>query len=297
MSKINWKHAASVILINKSLKHILMMKRGPTAKFMPNSMVFPGGLLEKPADSNFDKSLSNFSPAKDANMDVDVDLGFRICALRELFEEAGILLRENEVITSGEDKSLDEWRDKITKDPSLFSQLFTTKNPADVSVLKPFARWLTPNAYKRRFDTVFYTAQLESFNEEVYHCEKEMVQSMWITPRQCLEETAEKKTISLAPPQFLAMLALVQQDLTVPIETTVYPERMCPQIIECKEEPTLRCGLHYPDSDYITEDSDFVGLRYMNKDQIQNPKGDKVMRIVYNMVDSMYTGQSVIYKV
>ncbi|CAD5217582.1 unnamed protein product [Bursaphelenchus xylophilus] len=296
MNKMNWKKSASVILINKSLRHILMMKRGPTAKFMPNSMVFPGGILEDPYDLKFNKKLTNFAARTDANISVEEDLGFRICALRELFEEAGILLRENEVVTNKDDPKLDEWRTKVTKDPQLFSHLFTPQKPANVATLQPYARWLTPNAYKRRFDAVFYTVQLEDFNEKIYHCEKEMAESLWISPEDCIQKTAVEKSLSVPPPQFRTMISLQQHDITLPFDSTTYPERVCPQIVECTDDPTIRCGIIPPDSDFITDNSDFVGLRYMTKKEIVEPAGPKVSRIVYLTGPIMYTGQQVLQK-
>ncbi|CAD5217580.1 unnamed protein product [Bursaphelenchus xylophilus] len=296
MSTVNWKRSASVVLINQSLRHILMMKRGPTAKFMPNSMVFPGGILEDPYDLKFDKNLTNFCPAKDANISVEEDLGFRICALRELFEEAGILLRENEVVTNKDDSKLVEWRTKVRENPKLFEQMFSPRNLADVGILKPFSRWLTPNSFPRRFDAMFYTIQLSRFDEKVVHCEREMTESMWISPEEALRKSVVEKTISLPPPQFHMLSKLSQRDITVPFANTVYPPRVCEQMIQASDDPNLQATLLIDDVDRITENSDFVKLRFMTTKEIFEPRGGKVNRIVYYLKPLPFTGSVLMEK-
>jgi 8-oxo-dGTP pyrophosphatase MutT (NUDIX family) len=107
---------------NIELRQVLMMRRGPTAKFMPNSFVFPGGLLELDTDSNFPVEKTNFANVAYEPIRMqgyDNDFPFRVAAVRELFEETGILLVENEntreslLVTHEDDKSLADWRIKV----------------------------------------------------------------------------------------------------------------------------------------------------------------------------------------
>ena len=60
-----WKEAAAVILVSRQSKRILMLRRGSAASFMPNSLVFPGGVVSK-------------ADAKSAKLDDSI----KICALR-----------------------------------------------------------------------------------------------------------------------------------------------------------------------------------------------------------------------
>lgn len=99
--------AASVVLLRRGGKHsqraleVLLLKRSEEARFMPGVWVFPGGSLDE--------------------ADGPEEGGLRVCALRELAEEAGIEL------ATGEE-------------------------------LVPFTRWITPEVIATRFDAWFFLA-------------------------------------------------------------------------------------------------------------------------------------------
>lgn len=107
-----WRQAASLILAAKSPFNtanfqILCLKRSSKSGFMPNSYVFPGGNLSD-ADRSvewrkiFEKYPQVGHLAARENTppilrDTDAELlpnylAFRICAIRETFEECGVLL-------------------------------------------------------------------------------------------------------------------------------------------------------------------------------------------------------------
>lgn len=98
------------------------MRRGSTAKFMPNTYVFPGGLLDN-SDKDFPRTLSNYDFVDAQPIELEGyadDYPLRIAALRELFEEAGILLTfdtnsgTSQFVTEKDDNKLTEWRKKAT---------------------------------------------------------------------------------------------------------------------------------------------------------------------------------------
>lgn len=88
---------------------------------MPNTFVFPGGILDE-RDQSFPRGLSNFEMVDSQPIMMeghDDDYVFRIAALRELFEETGILLAFNgsnqtsQLITEKDDPGLSDWRKKV----------------------------------------------------------------------------------------------------------------------------------------------------------------------------------------
>ena len=149
-----WRDASSLILVFRNSAKIpinskfdyslLMLKRSNKSKFMPNAYVFPGGVTDKHDQDNawtdilngcLDSSRKNSDlilkdvprpllvQNKSEPESLEKDLAFRICAIRETFEEAGILLHKV-LDPSGTNKfdtnSLAEWREKVRRDASEF---------------------------------------------------------------------------------------------------------------------------------------------------------------------------------
>lgn len=102
-----------------------MVKRGNTAKFMPDSYVFPGGMVNSKEDAKFPMEKSNCDTFTADNPPIKMshfpesDFVLRVAAARELFEECGLLLtadincRESKVESVAKDKRLEEWRQKV----------------------------------------------------------------------------------------------------------------------------------------------------------------------------------------
>lgn len=172
---------------------------------MPSKMVFPGGVLQEvdhlSAWQNVYKNVTGQSleeisqelnssklcvPLLTEKRDwtFSADIAFRICAIRETFEESGILLATNRIQRSQlackdslpfhSASSLiigdDTWRKKVEKDPLQFLALCQELSVVpDVWSLKVWRNWLTPVFTQvmgppkkpRRFDTMFYVACID----------------------------------------------------------------------------------------------------------------------------------------
>jgi 8-oxo-dGTP pyrophosphatase MutT (NUDIX family) len=135
-----------VILLRRGGKHeqrgveVLLVRRNPAARFMPGVWVFPGGVVEE-AERQGDADAEP-SPGQE-------ELAHRACAVRELAEEAGIVL-------------------------------------PDDAELHPWSRWITPEAVPIRFDTRFYVALAPAHSPPRADGE-ETVDVGWFTPRRALE--------------------------------------------------------------------------------------------------------------
>jgi 8-oxo-dGTP pyrophosphatase MutT (NUDIX family) len=127
--------AASVIPLRRGGRHaergleVLLLRRSDEASFMPGVWVFPGGAVDLE--------------------DGEGEEGFRVCALRELKEEAGIEL-------------------------------------SDPDVLVPFSHWITPELVPVRFDTWFYLA-LAPAHSSPEPDGAETVAAAWWQPAEALE--------------------------------------------------------------------------------------------------------------
>lgn len=222
---------------------LLMAKRSGKSSYLANAFVFPGGYVEL-ADFS-PKWWSVFSAAgiereklekfgsdirkprppiftepgvlmKEEYLHTDVlpgDIALRITAIRETFEETGILLLNkppdvqktsaflSETIFS-KDINIKEWQKKVHDNPICFAEFcLETGLCPDIWSLKEWWNWLTPQALgHKRFDTIFYICCLDFLPKNATSDDIEMSKVEWISPIEMLEEHNSKRAV-LAPPQ------------------------------------------------------------------------------------------------
>lgn len=160
--------ASSILLVRdgKQGLEVLMIERAKTMRFAPGAFVFPGGKIDaEDSDADIWHALTN------ADGDEE-DIGYRIGALRELYEEAAVLL----TVSREADSALGDIK----------SVLRASGNKLDVKGLVPFAHWVTPEPMPRRFNTYFYLAQHNG--QEAVHDGNEAVSLRWVQPQQLLED-------------------------------------------------------------------------------------------------------------
>ena len=223
-----WREAATLILVSRTSPPIsnsfkvLMMKRSANSKFMPNACVFPGGVVDKsdfdpewkPHLERFNSILPSWTPAckrpmiyQDTSKDSSVisrEVAFRINAVRETFEETGILLAigntNNEIDPS--------FRHRVHQNPSEFIDMCQSLNICpDIWSLEDWSDWLTPLHLKTksRFDTIFYIALADKdLHAAASDGGKEVSEVQQYTPAEALELHA-RGSLWLAPPQFYEM--------------------------------------------------------------------------------------------
>ncbi len=156
------RDSASVLIIRDGAAHpkygtlqILMVKRHPKIKFAGGAYVFPGGKLD-PADRALEER-----DQKDADGDISAEFrGLRYAALREVFEETGLVIGTmgGDRIDEATRRRLDErYRTAILEDRmTLADFLDRTGITLDMNDCFPFAHWITPRVYPIRFDTRFF---------------------------------------------------------------------------------------------------------------------------------------------
>lgn len=190
------RDAATVILVRQpegAPWECFMVRRHIGSDFAPDVYVFPGGKVED-ADRSEDV-LPHIAEALLTPTDVDFedrDLGFRMAALRELFEEAGVLLAEARdgapldrlpVPPDG----IDLYRERLRSgDITLVAFAAETGIRLLPGLLIPFARWITPRDFGRRYDTRFFIALLPA-GQEPLHDAVETTHGLWIAPRTALQ--------------------------------------------------------------------------------------------------------------
>jgi 8-oxo-dGTP pyrophosphatase MutT (NUDIX family) len=190
--------AATLLLVRDGPTglEVFMVKRHHKIDFMPGAMVFPGGKLD-PGDS--DPALR---PLCAGVGDVsDEDLAMRVGAIREAFEECGVLLArakgQRDVVDAARLTTLEaRYRDALQDESVTLTEMITNENlELACDLLEHFAHWITPERVPRRYDTHFFLVAAPP-DHVAAHDGTESVDSIWISPADAIEEEkAGRRTI------------------------------------------------------------------------------------------------------
>ena len=200
-----------------------MVKRSSKTRFMPHAHVFPGGRVD-PGDA----LVPMLGGAEDRErMDVAEAAAYQAAAIRETYEESGILLADGEVCASSR-SALQEHRESLA---SVAARLGWTLK-ADRLVY--WSWWITPEVEPRRYDTRFFVAAVDA-STVGEHDNAETVESAWWKPLDALKRFEEGE-ILLAPPTARTLQELLEYTTT---EEALQAgrQRRTPQI-----EPRLHMG-------------------------------------------------------
>ncbi len=166
---------------------VFMMVRHYEIDFNSGALVFPGGSVDK-GDREIIARPELY--AGGAGLDAGA-LSFRIAAIRETFEESGILLARsrgsNALIDAkhaGEIEAIS--RAVLCEGKTTFLNVLTDNGVSlALDELVPYAHWITPEGMPKRFDTWFFLAAAPP--EQVgAHDGRESTDSIWLSPREAL---------------------------------------------------------------------------------------------------------------
>jgi 8-oxo-dGTP pyrophosphatase MutT (NUDIX family) len=190
--------AATLLLVRDGPTglEVFMVKRHHKIDFMPGAMVFPGGKLD-PGDS--DPALRPLCAGVDGVS--DENLAMRIGAIREAFEECGVLLArakgDHAVVDAERLSELEaRYRDALQDESVSLTEMVTNENlELACDLLVHFAHWITPERVPRRYDTHFFLVAAPP-DHVAAHDGTESVDSIWISPADAIEEEkAGRRTI------------------------------------------------------------------------------------------------------
>ena len=208
--------SASIILISPS-NRVLLLHRVQKASSFPSAHVFPGGNLE---ESDGPLSTEQTDPRRHQDC-----LAYRRGAIRELFEESGILLARkgggaNGSLLEVSARDRRHGRRAIHSKKIGFDQWLKDVSGGtatlDTDSLIPFTHWITPPNVPKRYTTqmyVYFVPKREEGNESVHAIgdEIETTAAEWMYAREWLDRS-RKEEIILFPPQFI-LLYLVSEIL------------------------------------------------------------------------------------
>nr|XP_018918050.1 PREDICTED: nucleoside diphosphate-linked moiety X motif 19-like [Bemisia tabaci] len=242
-----WKEASSVIIAAKPKSFIrsrmsrdcslsvLALKRHSDSSVLPNFYVFPGGHTHHSDSSEewrrvFSQSTCEASrncfetlnanvtlPIFKSNNEIGIPkaISLRIAAIRETFEECGILLckrfeeKKQDIDKHLEIESIAQWRQQVIADASNFIKLCVeNKCYPNVTALSLWSNWKTPvNIPAKKFDVAFFLVVLEDCYRAIPDS-IEIEEIGWYPPEELLNKS-DQGEISLSHPQFYELSRLL----------------------------------------------------------------------------------------
>lgn len=175
--------AATMLLLRDEPEfQVLMVKRHHQIDFASGALVFPGG---KPSAGDEAREWADY--CKGWSTFDDTQRTLRIAAIREAYEEAGILLADHRDGSPLEDTCDLESRKAVERGEREFLDVV---RQADLCLrldrLTDFARWITPAFMKKRFDTHFFVVRAPE--RQIAACDGyETVDAEWLSPSTALE--------------------------------------------------------------------------------------------------------------
>jgi len=189
------REASTVIVLrerNGELQ-VFCVQRSQQSAFLGGAVVFPGGKVDAQDHDASWEELCDLEAAPSAWTSDEGARASYVAACRETIEEAGIL----PTLPAQSPGSLAALRLALKTTP--FADLLRARglrlNLADVL---PFARWVTPEAETRRFDTKFFVLLCPQ-DQDGAHDDHETIRSFWATPGEVLRGFLRKE-LALFPP-------------------------------------------------------------------------------------------------
>ncbi|GAC1594943.1 MAG: NUDIX hydrolase [Acidimicrobiales bacterium] len=198
------RDAATVMLVRDAPSggalEVFMLRRNLNSDFVGGAYVFPGGGVDATDRSD---DLEAICTGRDDAQASDIlgiphgGLAFWVAAVRECFEEAGVLLakdRSGAVISFAEPSTatrFEEHRAAMNAgETSLIEVCRAEDLVLDVTAMHYFAHWITPIGPPRRYDTRFFVGAAPP--EQVpLHDNREVIANLWITPGDALARYAK----------------------------------------------------------------------------------------------------------
>ncbi|MET4027288.1 glyoxylase-like metal-dependent hydrolase (beta-lactamase superfamily II)/8-oxo-dGTP pyrophosphatase MutT (NUDIX family) [Marinobacter sp. MBR-99] len=220
---------------------VLLLQRTWEAIFLPGYYVFPGGAVNE-QESEAQPHVVGVEDA-DISQTMSLDEGgadFMLAAVRECFEEAGVLLAQdtNGKLVGADHPVLGERQALFQDEVSLAQLCEKYKLVVPLDRLAYLSHWVTPPGPPRRFDTRFFVAVAPE-GQRAGHDGQETIDHVWISPAQALEEhRAGQRLLGLPTIRTLRVLC----DFSSTAELMRYAHANPPEAFPTDPWPALRKG-------------------------------------------------------
>lgn len=201
--------AATVVVLRPASPHpfeVLMVRRNDNVAFMAGAYVFPGGRVDDTDDATPSEACDGLDGmGRCADLAPADEARFRVAAIRELLEEAGLLLARRQGTLVDHDEAV-AVRQSIDPNGPFVAQLADRGLTVALDLVMPFAHWVTPEIEIRRFDARFLLARVPG-RQEASHDAGETTALEWLAPPEAIAR-AERHELLLPPPTWLTLARL-----------------------------------------------------------------------------------------
>ena len=208
------RDAATVVILRDGPQgpEVFLVKRHGLSDVLGGAYVFPGGKMD----------AADGAPAHHAYLDQSPDqlhaalgepdtapataCGLFIAALRETYEEAGVLFAQS---APGANEPTAPRVAGAAQGSDFHQRLESGSLRLQTLAVHPWSRWITPrmpSVTNKRFDTRFFISVMPA-GQNAAHDDFEATESAWLRPRVALEQYWERE-IELAPPQIMSLAHL-----------------------------------------------------------------------------------------
>ncbi|MFC4058583.1 NUDIX hydrolase [Planomonospora corallina] len=197
------RDAATVVLLREGVQ-VYLLRRKASMAFAAGAYVFPGGSVD-PRDTDQAIAWAGPSPARWGEVfraDENTARGLVCAAVRETFEESGVLLAGSSAESVVDDTTGEDWEaDRLALiDRTLSFADFLGRRSLVLrsDLLRPWAHWITPEVESKRYDTRFFVAALPP-GQRTRDVGGEADQVAWVRPGDAIAQAARGE-IFLMPP-------------------------------------------------------------------------------------------------
>lgn len=201
--------ATLMLLENRPELHVLLLRRRKRSAFVGGMHVFPGGAVDA---ADHDRGFEELSPAlsdEAASRRLGISRGglaYWVAAIRETFEEAGVLLARGadtgksiDFSDTEETRRLGEQRAAVDRgEVRLIDSIRDERLALSLDSMRYVARWITPPGMVRRYDTRFFVARMPT-GQCAEHDGRETVHAEWMNPSDALARYAAGELMMLPP--------------------------------------------------------------------------------------------------
>lgn len=278
------RDAATLVLVRPGPDargvEVFCVERNKKSRFMGGAIVFPGGKLDG-SDVLAEWTPLTTPPRLPERGNVPFtssDAHFRSLAIagaRETLEEAAMLHVHDGKVTQ---EDLFALRKKLTAQPEALRAFLSKRRlRLDLGALRPFARWITPEAESRRFDARFFIA-IAPEGQTGFHDEHETMASFWASPADVLKRF-ESGEVQLMPPTHRTIAVLAEcatTDAVLEMADASCLDPICPRLVQQKDAAGETMALVLPgDPEHTVREERVPGAsRYVlrgDRWQAENP--------------------------